>query len=236
MADWISKPESKFYKDARNYWANIPPTIDGVLGGYGHISDTDIEGSRAFLNRIFSSANPPGKGLVLDCGAGIGRISKSLLTNYFDKIDLVEQDEKFISYARDTLGSLNKDKLGALYNVALQNFKPQKKYDLIWCQWVLGYLNDYDTLFFLQRCSSSLAPDGVMVVKENITSTQELEYDEDDSSVTRPLELMHKIIDAASFKVIASDIQSGFPDEIYPVHMFALVPQRKLMQINEMDE
>lgn len=236
MADWISKPENKFYKDARNYWAKIPPTIDGVLGGYGHISDTDIEGSRAFLNKIFSSANPPEKRIALDCGAGIGRISKSLLSSYFEKIDLVEQDEKFMSYARDALGSLKNNKLGAIYNVALQNFNPQKKYDLIWCQWVLSYLNDYDTLFFLERCTSSLAPDGVMVVKENITSTQEIEYDEDDSSVTRPLELMHKIIDAAKFKIIATDIQSGFPDEIYPVHMFALVPQRKLIQINEMDE
>lgn len=233
MADWISAPENKFYKDARNYWANIPPTIDGVLGGYGHISDTDIDGSRAFLNRIFSFPNPPGHKLVLDCGAGIGRISNSLLANYFEKIDLVEQDEKFISYARDTLGKLNNNQLGTLYNVSLQNFKPQKKYDLIWCQWVLGYLNDYDTLFFLERCSSCLAPDGVLIVKENITSAQELEYDEDDSSVTRPLELMYKIIDAAKFKIVATDIQSSFPDEIYPVHMFALVPQRKLMQINE---
>lgn len=40
----VVKPEDKFYSDAVNYWSEIPPTVDGMLGGFGHISQTDIQG------------------------------------------------------------------------------------------------------------------------------------------------------------------------------------------------
>jgi len=36
----------------------------------------------------------------LDCGAGIGRITKNLLSRFFSKVDLVDQDPKFIEQAR----------------------------------------------------------------------------------------------------------------------------------------
>ena len=29
-------------------------SVDGVLGGYGHVNDADITGSEAFLNTLFS--------------------------------------------------------------------------------------------------------------------------------------------------------------------------------------
>lgn len=43
----------KFYKDAIDYWSNIPPTVDGMLGGFGFISDIDIQGSENFLKSLF---------------------------------------------------------------------------------------------------------------------------------------------------------------------------------------
>lgn len=212
-----------FYKNAELYWAKVPPTIDGVLGGFGYISEIDIAGSRSFLKKIYSMENPPGTKLALDCGAGIGRISKDLLMDIFEKVDMVEQDQKFICAAKHAIGESNA-KLGSLYNTGLQNFKPFKKYDVIWCQWVLGHLNDDDLLAFLKRCSESLTDDGVIIVKENITSTEEMDYDEADSSVTRPYRLMQRIFDVARLKVIRVEEQIGFPDDIYPVYMFALVP------------
>jgi len=36
----------------------------------------------------------------LDCGSGIGRITKHLLSRYFTKVDLVDQDPKFIDEAK----------------------------------------------------------------------------------------------------------------------------------------
>lgn len=215
--------ETTFYKKAAKYWANVPATIDGVLGGFGHITDIDIEGSKKFLNYILSLEQPPKTNLALDCGAGIGRVSKNLLMHYFVKVDLVEQDEKFITTAKQLLGE-NNAKLGTLYQIGLQHLKLQKKYDMIWCQWVLGHLNDYDLITFLERCNQALAGNGVIIVKENIAPSDEIEYDDEDSSVTRPYKLMEKIFEDANLRVIAADIQSGFPDDIYPVHMFALAP------------
>ena len=41
--------DDKFYGDAVKYWEGIPATVNGMLGGYGHISSYDINGSLAFL-------------------------------------------------------------------------------------------------------------------------------------------------------------------------------------------
>jgi len=41
--------EEKFYSDALDYWTTIPSTVNGMLGGFEHISPTDINGSKAFL-------------------------------------------------------------------------------------------------------------------------------------------------------------------------------------------
>lgn len=41
--------DEKFYKDAKEYWSQITPTVDGMLGGFEKISPTDINGSKAFL-------------------------------------------------------------------------------------------------------------------------------------------------------------------------------------------
>lgn len=217
--------ESKFYKRAASYWANVPATIDGVLGGFGHISDIDLAGSQEFLNQILTLDKSPNTKLALDCGAGIGRVAKNLLIPHFEKVDLVEQDEKFINTARQLIGEDN-DKLGTVYKIGLQHFKPQKKYDVVWCQWVLGHLNDYDLISFLERCSQALADNGVVVIKENIATNGEIEYDEDDSSVTRPLELMKKIFEEAKLTTIKTVVQDNFPEDIYPVHTFALMPDQ----------
>ncbi|XP_026492374.2 alpha N-terminal protein methyltransferase 1-like [Vanessa tameamea] len=223
MQSNLYNDDSKFYKKAAKYWANVPATIDGVLGGYGYISGIDIDGSKVFLNHILSLVNPPNRKLALDCGAGIGRVSRNLLMPYFLKVDLVEQDEKFINTAKQLIGEYN-TKLGTLYQIGLHHFKPQKQYDVVWCQWVLGHLSDYDLINFLERCSNNLARRGVIVVKENISPSDEVEYDEDDSSVTRPYRSMLNIFEEANLSLIKSDLQTGFPDGLYPVHMFALTP------------
>lgn len=64
---------------------------------------------------LFQLKNPPGKERALDCGAGIGRITKHLLTNFFRKVDLVEPVKPFIDEARNYIQ--NDDKIGDLYNV-----------------------------------------------------------------------------------------------------------------------
>lgn len=45
----IVEHEASFYSNAEHYWKDVPPTVDGMLGGYGSISNIDINGSKAFL-------------------------------------------------------------------------------------------------------------------------------------------------------------------------------------------
>ena len=65
-------------------------------------------------------------------------------------------------------------------------------FDVIWCQWCLGHLNDADLLAFLKRCYHSLNehPKSLIMVKENICPDHEdgspqTVFDDQDSSLTR---------------------------------------------------
>jgi len=55
----------------------------------------------------------PGNQRALDCGAGIGRITKHLLQRHFIKIDLAEQNPKFLEKAKDYLQ--DSGKVGQLF-------------------------------------------------------------------------------------------------------------------------
>lgn len=151
-AEVVNKTKDDFYMDGANYWSEIPATVDGMLGGFGYISETDIKGSKMLLKHLFNSKNPPGKEYALDCGAGIGRITKYLLTDIFNKVDMVEQNHVFLEKAKIYLGH-KIDKVVNYFPTGLQTFHPPfKKYDVIWIQWVLGHLTDTDLVHFLERC------------------------------------------------------------------------------------
>uniref|UniRef100_A0A1Q3FJM2 Alpha N-terminal protein methyltransferase 1 n=1 Tax=Culex tarsalis TaxID=7177 RepID=A0A1Q3FJM2_CULTA len=217
------KQEDKYYQDARKYWSRIAPTVDGMLGGFGSISFTDIRGSDAFLKNLFKLKPAPGRGQALDCGAGIGRVSKGLLMSWFDRVDLAEQDEQFCEKARNELEPTGK--LGTIYNKGLQEFVPEEgKYDLIWSQWVLGHLTDADIVEFFFRCTKALKRNGLMVIKENFTNGDKPELDRCDSSVTRPLGIMKQLLTKGNLRVVKELRQKDFPKGLYPVYMIALRP------------
>lgn len=60
--------------------------------------------------------NPPCKTFALDCGAGIGRITKNLLINYFKHVDLIEQNPKFLEVAKISLKN-DSSKIGQYYPI-----------------------------------------------------------------------------------------------------------------------
>ena len=90
----------------------------------------------------------PGNARALDCGAGIGRITKHLLTKvtqsnespfdlvhlqHFQRVDLLEQDKHFLEKAVEYLDGNNR--VGSLFCSGLQNFDfVPETYDVIWCQ------------------------------------------------------------------------------------------------------
>ena len=90
------------------------------------------------------------------------------------------------------------------------------------CQWVLGHLTDDHLIDFFKRCMKGLKPNGVLVVKENLTSGDEVEKDDEDSSVTRPEKLVKSIFDSAGLKILLELRQQKMPKGLYPVKMFVL--------------
>ncbi|XP_034945218.1 N-terminal Xaa-Pro-Lys N-methyltransferase 1 [Chelonus insularis] len=212
----------EFYNNAIKYWNEIPATLDGMLGGFGFISNTDINGSQKFLKSLFKIKNPPAKTYALDCGSGIGRITKELLIKHFKYVDLVEQNSKFLDTAKNLLSDYS-TRIGQYYPQGLQDFNPvSKKYDIIWCQWVLGHLEDNDLIQFFIKCINALSDNGILIVKENITTSDTIEVDSKDSSVTRSYENIKSIFKSAGLICIKEQKQLHLPRGLYPVYMFAL--------------
>ena len=64
-------------------------------------------------------------------------------------------------------------------------------FDVVWCQWCLGYMKDADLFVFLKRSQAALRKEGpgVIVVKENVCNDEgdkpAIVFHEEDSSVTR---------------------------------------------------
>ena len=199
------------YDFSKDYWANIDASIDGVLGGHGHLHSLDISSNDSFLKRMLSKHAPQftsktndsqrsedtdyalrektlsaeihthcNDRSVLDCGAGIGRISTSLLSRHFDIIDLLEQNANFLQCARQHASEPSNPLHGKLQKTickGLQDFSASKeqvvgRYSVIWIQWVLLYLFDDDLIAFLRQCVEALQTETgaprLIFVKENI--------------------------------------------------------------------
>ncbi|KAM8744227.1 N-terminal Xaa-Pro-Lys N-methyltransferase 1 [Acanthopagrus schlegelii] len=218
----IAGNETTFYSNAEDYWKEVPPTVDGMLGGYGSISSIDINGSKAFLQKFLGEGEgKTGTSCALDCGAGIGRITKRLLLPLFNTVDLVDVTQEFLDKAKTYLGEESK-RVGNYICSGLQEFVPESgRYDVIWIQWVIGHLTDNHLVEFLRRCKKALRPNGLIVIKDNV-SYEGVVPDEVDSSVCRDLEILHSLAGQAGLRIVQEEQQMNFPKEIYQVHTLAL--------------
>ena len=159
---------------------------------------------------------------ALDCGAGIGRITKRLLLPMFQNVDMVELNQKFLDSARRFIGE-SVSRVDRFICSGLQDFKPETgRYDMIWCQWVLGHLTDSDLVDFFKRCRTGLTPEGVIIIKENVAPSETRDFDADDSSYTRPKELLVILILKSGLTIVTQQKQKGFPKGLYEVYMFAM--------------
>ena len=99
-----------------------------------------------------------------------------------DHVDVIEPVAKFAVALQAKAGVRNTFTLG------LEEWQPEDgiRYDLIWMQWCVGYLTDEELVRYLQRCREALDPSaGVIVVKENTSTSGRDLFDDTDSSVTR---------------------------------------------------
>lgn len=140
----------------------------------------------------------------------------------FNTVDLVEVNPKFLKTAETYLEEFS-SKIGNYFPIGLQSFTPEPgRYNVIWIQWVLGHLTDKDLVEFFKRCKQGLTENGIIVAKENVCGGEEYDFDDVDSSYTRPKDALVKLFEEAGLKIIREEKQKHFPKDIYAVHMFAL--------------
>ncbi|CAL1704703.1 unnamed protein product [Somion occarium] len=103
------------------------------------------------------------------------------------------------------------------------------KFDVIWCQWCLGHLNDQDLGAFFRRCRKALRDpeNSIIMVKENLCTDMEdggpkTIFDESDSSLTRSDMAWKKAFTDAGLELLDERLQRGFPEGLYDVKMYAL--------------
>lgn len=158
----------------------------------------------------------------MDCGAGIGRVTKAVLLRIFQQVDMVDVNATFLDEARQYIGT-ESSRVGRYICSSLHEFVPEpRRYDAVWCQWVLGQLRDEDLVDFFRRCKAGLTDHGLIFVKENMGSSQVSEFDEKDSAWTRPRSVWLELMNRAGLTVVKEKKQKSFPKELYDVHMFAV--------------
>ncbi|VDO03810.1 unnamed protein product [Rodentolepis nana] len=199
-----------------------------MLGGLTHTHKPDIESSESILSRF----GPTRMDVALDCGAGIGRITKFFLLPHFKTVDMVEVSQKFLDASKEYLGEENEKRIGNRFCIGLQDFTPPEgRYDVIWVQWVIGHLTIPATIDFFRRCVIGLRPPcskhsrrSIIVLKDNVILSDSPNFDETDSSFMRTHKELLEIFELAGLKVLL-DEQQRMPKGICPIFAFVLVPK-----------
>lgn len=220
-------PDSQIdHKAAIAYWSSTPATVSGVLGGYPQVSRVDLQGSANFFAKLRRTSKhfPKESGKLkraVDCGAGVGRITKGFLENVAETVDIVEPVKSFTDEVKDQAC------VGKIYNVGLEGWKPEGTYDLIWNQWCVGQLTDAQLVAYLRSLPKFLSEGGWIIVKENLSNHHlgEDVFDPEDSSVTRTDVKFRKLFEEAGLKLLSTELQKGFPKDLYPVRAYALQPK-----------
>jgi protein N-terminal methyltransferase len=201
-----------------------------MLGGFEVLTKQDVKGSNSFLKKLWKVRPELGRACAVDCGAGIGRVTKNLLLPLFQEVHLLEQSAPLITNAPKFLGKAGAARTTLLCQ-GMQSFEPSPAtYDVVWVQWVIGHLTDADLVTFLWRCKAALKPGGVICIKDNTyaTSVEEdgsvecFSVDREDSSLTRSTEYFEAVFAFAGLNVLQKETQGSFPEELYPVLMYAL--------------
>lgn len=221
---WESNDDRKeWYDTGKNYWDGQPTTIDGVCGGpdYGKLHSMES----AYSVKVFKEfvGLLPSTKRAFDVGAGIGRVTKFVLNDVFEEIDLLDQSPVQIEQARKEVPFVKN-----FYLTGFQDHVFEHKYDCIWLQWFLMYLTDRDLLNILVKCAENCAHDeltgrsGLIVIKENIRSSGGYWVDKEDNSFIRSPTYFAMIFDAAGLEILHKSEQPEWPEDSFEIMMWVL--------------
>ena len=227
------------------FWKRVNTSDVSEYSGDPSVGPSDERESRAFIVELRhkrwilpqKSDRLPIRTRVaraLDCGAGNGRVTQNVLLRAFDEVDLVELAAPTLAVALRNIAATANDSrrvgvLGRAFNVPLQKFEPEKgrEYDVVWLQFVTGYLVDADFDTLLRRLRSTLthqsqstnekangdeaageavSSGGLIVIKDNVHFLDGPDVKptcEPESHMTvRSRTHMHRIFESAGLKIL----------------------------------
>ncbi|OAP63382.1 hypothetical protein AYL99_02609 [Fonsecaea erecta] len=103
------------------------------------------------------------------------------------------------------------------------------RYDLVWNQWCLDFLSSHELVRYFRSLIPLLAaPDGWIIVKQNVSTAGDKgdqdTFWEDECSVTRSDRHLRALFEQAGLVLVQTLRQTGFPERLLPVRMYALRP------------
>ena len=90
----------------------------------------------------------------LDAGSGDGRVTKNLLLDLFETVDMFDRCPKAVKILREL--KKVKRKIGYIDRSDMQNYNFKVKYDAIFMTWIVGYLDDDELIEFLKKAARNL--------------------------------------------------------------------------------
>lgn len=185
----------------------------------------DYVDSKALIEKL--KAKGMQTNYAIDVGAAFGRVTQNLLSKIFTKTDLLEGTHHQMAVARKNLEVI-KDKVGQFYEVALQDFNFERKYDLVWMQGVLSLFTDEEFVRILRKAKASLNKGGFIVVKDYSTQPGTgFIFKNDIMSLCRSDEYLKKLFKQAGLTLIIQEA-TGYEDISKvdePVRSYALRPE-----------
>jgi protein N-terminal methyltransferase len=212
----------KYYGTSTNFWSKRDASHRGMLAGHMETHQPDMEFSRRVLERYLreEGLNP---GSCADVGCGIGRVSKWLLSDFFQNITLIEPIQKFLAKAEvDVTAS------GATVrtiNVAAQDWKVDDDYDLIWFQWSTMFLTDDDFLSLLRQCSQHLKPNGIVLIKDNIVISDKRDdaiWNPDEHAIARTVPHVRELVQKSGLRIDYEEANPDWFENFIPLYVFVL--------------
>ena len=213
-----------WYEKSEQYWSKQDKNTSGMLGGYPEVSKQDIDQSCALIEK-YQTKKKLGNIKCADCGCGIGRVADQCLSKYFSECDLIDPVASFIEEAEKKLSSKIQTRSFA---VGIQDWNPDTKYDLIWCQWSVMYLTDKDAIAFLKRCKEALNKNGIICIKDNIASADKTvkkhnaQFFKEDNGICRTYTHYKQLFALAELDLIECVQQKDYPKELLPLYIFVL--------------
>lgn len=213
-------PVDGWYGKSKTYWAEVPATVNGVLNGKNPSNmamwhDADIAESRVFIE----SLPHMGRKRALDCGAGMGRVTRDLLAPLYERCDLVEGQEHMLAQAQAELEGKTE---GNFMHAAMEEVQLNKAYyDIILIQLAAMYLTDDDLVSLLKRCKAALTKRGFIFMKENCAKDHH-DIDPADNGLMRTDAHFRALFAQAQLTCIREGAQKHWPSDVATLKMFAL--------------